>query len=80
MLKPMVGGTFGTVIFLTPGRNRSSVSVISGVFTLGRTPADDEVLAVEDFWAMLNVEVVGLEDWSYYRLKVEPCIFLQTKK
>ena len=53
MLNPMVGGILVTVILLTPGKNKSLVSVISGVPALGRAPAGEEDLAGEVFWAML---------------------------
>ena len=49
MLKPMVGGTLVTVILLTPGKNRSLVSVISGVPTLGRAPAEEEDLVAVSY-------------------------------
>ena len=56
MLNPIVGGTFVTVILLTPGKNRSLVSVISGVSALGRAPAEEGDLAGEVFWAISNLD------------------------
>ena len=57
MLNPIVGGTLVTVILLTPGRNRSSVSVISGVSALGLAPDDMEDLAGEVFLAISNKKI-----------------------
>ena len=54
MLNPIVGGTLVTVILLTPGRNRSSVSVISGVSALGLDPDDMDDLAGEVFLAIFK--------------------------
>ena len=56
MLMPIVGGTLVTVMFLTPGKNKSSalaVLVISGVLALGRTAV--EVDAWVDFWAIVDL-------------------------
>ena len=56
MLMPIVGGTLVTVMFLTPGKNKSSalaVLVISGVLALGRIA--DEVDAWVDFWAIVDL-------------------------
>ena len=60
MVNPMVGGIFVTVIFLTPGKNRSLVSVISGVPALGRAPAGEEDLAGEVFWAIMYLVEIEL--------------------
>ena len=41
---PIVGGTFVTVMRLTPGINRTSVFDTSGVLALGRTSVDGDAL------------------------------------
>ena len=56
MLMPIVGGTLVTVMFLTPGKNKSpalAVLVISGVLALGRIA--DEVDAWVDFCAIVDL-------------------------
>ena len=58
MLNPIVGGTLVTVILLTPGRNRSSVSVISGDSALGLAPDDMDDLAGEVFLAIFKKDRV----------------------
>ena len=57
MLNPIVGGTLVTVILLTPGRNRSSVSVISGVSALGLAPDGMDDLAGDVFLAISNKKI-----------------------
>ena len=54
MLNPIVGGTLVTVILLTPGRNKSSVSVISGDSALGLAPDEVDDLAGEVFLAIFK--------------------------
>ena len=54
MLNPIVGGTLVTVILLTPGRNKSSVSVISGDSALGLAPDEVDNLAGEVFLAIFQ--------------------------
>ena len=54
MLNPIVGGTLVTVILLTPGRNKSSVSVISGDSALGLAPDEVDDLAGEVFLAIFQ--------------------------
>ena len=59
---PIVGGTFVTVMRLTPGINRSSVFDTSGVLALGRTSVDGEALT--GFWDIFTKRLeleVGFE-------------------
>ena len=60
MLKPMVGGTLVTVILLTQGKNRSLVSLISGVSALGRAPAEEEDL-VGKYSGPFRIGIVAVE-------------------
>ena len=72
MLMPIVGGTLVTVMFLTPGKNKSSalaVLEISGVLALGRIA--DEVDAWVDCWAIV--------DWLDNKFELR-CALLQTMK
>ena len=69
---PIVGGTLVTVMFLTPGKNKSpalAVLEISGVLALGRIA--DEVDAWVDFWAIV--------DWLDNKFELR-CALLQTMK
>ena len=54
MLNPIVGGTLVTVILLTPGKNKSSVSVISGDSALCLAPDKVDDLAGEVFLAIFK--------------------------